>query len=115
MGSCNFFTFSKDEDVCILHQVDVKNRVCDIIHGPPSPDLQSCLDAGLVPWAQSSRLASLMPTISTTTSTMPTTESTAPTTTSTMPTTESTTPTTSPTTTSTSPTTTSTSSTTTTA
>ena len=52
--SCNFFTFSKDEDVCILHQVDVKNRVCDIIHGPPSPDLQSCLDNGLVPWAQSS-------------------------------------------------------------
>merc|ERR1711997_677568 len=87
MGSCNFFTFSKDEDVCILHQVDVKNRVCDIIHGPPSPDLQSCLDDGLVPWAQSSRLASLMPTISTTTSTMPTATSTSPTTTSTSPTT----------------------------
>ena len=51
---CNFFTFSTDENVCMLHRVDVRTRVCDIIHGPPTPTLQSCLDDGAIPWAASS-------------------------------------------------------------
>ena len=51
---CNFFTFSTDENVCMLHRVDVRTRVCDIIHGPPTPTLQSCLDNGEIPWAASS-------------------------------------------------------------
>jgi hypothetical protein len=59
---CNFFTFSTDENVCMLHRVDVRTRVCDIIHGPPTPTLQSCLDDGEIPWAASSRLAEFMPT-----------------------------------------------------
>ena len=49
-------TFSMDEKVCILHQVDVEKRMCDIIHGPSTPSLQSCLDEGEIPWAQSSSM-----------------------------------------------------------
>ena len=51
---CNFFTFSKDNNVCILHRMDVSHRKCDIIHGPPVPSLQSCLDEMAIPWASSS-------------------------------------------------------------
>ena len=51
---CNFFTFSKDNNVCILHRMDVRHRKCDIIHGPPVPSLQSCLDDVAIPWASSS-------------------------------------------------------------
>ena len=53
-NDCNFFTFSKEEEVCILHLVELDNRICDIIHGPPVPSIQSCLDAGKIPWAKSS-------------------------------------------------------------
>ena len=51
---CNFFTFSKDKNVCILHRMDVRHRVCDIIHGPPVPSLQSCLNDDAIPWASNS-------------------------------------------------------------
>ena len=51
---CNFFTFSKDKNVCMLHRVDIRKRVCDMIHGPPVPSLQSCLDDMEIPWALSS-------------------------------------------------------------
>ena len=52
--ACNYFTFSKDKNVCILHRMDVRHRVCDIIHGPPVPSLQSCLNDNAIPWASSS-------------------------------------------------------------
>ena len=52
--TCNFFTFSKDKNVCILHRMDVRQRVCDIIHGPPVPSLQSCLNDDAIPWAVNS-------------------------------------------------------------
>jgi len=48
---CNFFTYDQMESICKLHHVDLTNRVCDIIHGPPSPSFQSCLDDDMVPWA----------------------------------------------------------------
>ena len=51
---CNYFTFSKDKNVCILHRMDVRHRKCDIIHGPPVPSLQSCLNDNAIPWASSS-------------------------------------------------------------
>ena len=59
---CNFFTFSKDKSVCMLHRVDIRTRVCDIIHGPPTPSIQSCLDNMAIPWAASSgNLFNLLP------------------------------------------------------
>ena len=38
----------------MLHRVDIRKRVCDMIHGPPVPSLQSCLDDMEIPWALSS-------------------------------------------------------------
>ena len=52
---CNFFTFMKSEEVCVLHQVDLSRRACDLIHGPPSPGIQACLDEDKIPWARSSK------------------------------------------------------------
>ena len=40
----------------MLHRVDIRKRVCDMIHGPPVPSLQSCLDGMEIPWALSSGL-----------------------------------------------------------
>ena len=51
---CNFFTFAKDKSVCILHRADIRHRSCDIIHGPPMPSIQSCLNDMAIPWASSS-------------------------------------------------------------
>ena len=51
--SCNFFTFVKSEEVCVLHQVDLSKRACDLIHRTPSPSIQACLDEDKIPWALS--------------------------------------------------------------
>ena len=51
--SCNFFTFVKSEEVCVLHQVDLSKRDCDLIHGPPFPSIKACLDEDKIPWALS--------------------------------------------------------------
>ena len=46
----------------MLHRVDIRTRVCDIIHGPPTPSIQSCLDNMAIPWAASSgNLFNLLP------------------------------------------------------
>ena len=58
--SCNFFTFSKDEEVCILHQVELEDRKCDLILGPPLPSLQGCLNQMQIPWANSSGIECLI-------------------------------------------------------
>ena len=49
--NCNFFTFFKDENVCKLQEANFNTRVCDIVHGTPSPSFQSCLDANKISWA----------------------------------------------------------------
>ena len=49
--NCNFFTFLKDEKVCKLQEANFNTRVCDIVHGTPSPSFQSCLDGNKISWA----------------------------------------------------------------
>ena len=49
---CNFFTYHQDLEVCKLHKFDLATRVCDIIHGPASPSLQSCLDQKKILWSK---------------------------------------------------------------
>ena len=41
----------KSEEICVLHKVDLSRRACDLIHGPPSPGIQACLDQDKIPWA----------------------------------------------------------------
>ena len=36
--------------MCKLHTNLVSDRVCDMVHGTPEPDFQTCLDNGNVPW-----------------------------------------------------------------
>ena len=57
---CNFFVYHKDDEVCKLHCLNYASRVCDIIHGPPFPSFQSCLDEGEIPWNSSGNVTNLI-------------------------------------------------------
>ena len=48
---CNFFVYQEEEKVCKLQLTNFANRVCDIVHGPPDPAVQDCLDADKILWA----------------------------------------------------------------
>ena len=44
--------FDKEEMVCKLHKEAVSTRVCDLIHGTAQPNLQTCVDEGVLQWTQ---------------------------------------------------------------
>jgi len=48
--NCTYFQFNKQEKSCKLNTDLASNRVCDIIHGTPEPNFQTCLDNGKVQW-----------------------------------------------------------------
>ena len=48
---CNFFIYLEDENVCKLQMTNFDNRVCDVVHGTPEPEFQTCLDENKIPWA----------------------------------------------------------------
>ena len=52
--NCNFFVYLEEEKVCKLQITNFANRVCDIVHGPPDPAVQDCLDENKILWANSS-------------------------------------------------------------
>lgn len=47
---CNFFVYFQHDHVCKLQTTNFANRVCDIVHGTPDPDFQTCLDDSKVSW-----------------------------------------------------------------
>ena len=50
INGCTYFQYDKQEKICKLHTDLVATRVCDMVHGTPEPDFQTCLDDGKVPW-----------------------------------------------------------------
>ena len=48
---CNFFSYFKEEQVCKLQANQLDYRDCDLIHGTPTPSLQSCIEANELKWA----------------------------------------------------------------
>ena len=52
--NCNFFTFHQGQEDCKLQVANFGTRVCDIVHGTPSPSFQTCLLANEIPWAKDS-------------------------------------------------------------
>ena len=52
--NCSFFTFLQDQKDCKLQVDSFGTRVCDIVHGTPSPSFQECLLANKIPWANGS-------------------------------------------------------------
>merc|ERR1711894_343953 len=48
--NCTYFQFNKQEKSRKLNTDLASDRVCDIIHGTPEPNFQTCLDNGKVRW-----------------------------------------------------------------
>jgi len=49
--NCNFFQYFADDKVCKLQNTHADLRECDIIHGTPTPTLESCVYQKKVKWA----------------------------------------------------------------
>jgi len=94
---CNYFMYDQPSKTCKLNTNVTSSRVCDILHGTPEPDLQTCIDDGKLDWtsesegsgdsSQSIANPTNPPSEPTTTTTTTTTTSTTTTTTTTTPTT----------------------------
>jgi len=101
---CNYFMYDQPSKTCKLNTNVTSSRVCDILHGTPEPDLQTCIDDGKLEWtfesegsgdsSQSIANPTNLPSEPTTTTTTTTTTTPITTTTSTTTTTTTTTPTT---------------------
>ena len=51
ISKCDFFLYDVSKRVCKLNTNAFHFRKCDIVHGSPTPDFQSCLDSNQVLWA----------------------------------------------------------------
>jgi len=47
---CNYFMYDQPSKTCKLNTNVTSSRVCDILHGTPEPDLQTCIDDGKLDW-----------------------------------------------------------------
>ena len=54
---CTFFVYLEEEQVCKLQNTNFANRICDIVHGTPEPNFQTCLDENKVLWANNAGMA----------------------------------------------------------
>ena len=48
---CNFFQYFEDDKICKLQNTHSDLRECDIIHGTPTPTLESCNYQKKIQWA----------------------------------------------------------------
>jgi len=48
---CNYFMYDQPSKTCKLNTNVTTSRTCDIVHGTPEPNLQTCIDDGKLDWA----------------------------------------------------------------
>jgi len=51
---CNYFMYDQPSKTCKLNTNVTSSRTCDILHGTPEPDLQTCMDEGKLDWTSES-------------------------------------------------------------
>jgi len=51
---CNYFMYDQPSKTCKLNTNVTSSRTCDIVHGTPEPDLQTCIDNGKLDWTSES-------------------------------------------------------------
>jgi len=51
---CNYFMYDQPSKTCKLNTNVTTSRTCDIVHGTPEPNLQTCIDDGKLDWASES-------------------------------------------------------------
>ena len=53
VNNCSYFLYDRPSKTCKL-ETKLSQKLCDIIHGTPEPDLNTCLSGGIIPWASNS-------------------------------------------------------------
>jgi len=51
---CNYFMYDQPSKTCKLNTNVTTSRTCDIVHGTPEPNLQTCIDDGKLDWTSES-------------------------------------------------------------
>jgi len=51
VSNCSYFLYDNPTKTCKLYTDESSKRICDIIHGTPEPDFNTCIEEGYVPWA----------------------------------------------------------------
>ena len=51
VSNCNYFLYDNPTKTCKLYTNETSSRICDIIHGTPDPDFNTCIEEGIIPWA----------------------------------------------------------------
>jgi len=53
INNCSYFVYDSPSKICKLN-TQLSQKTCDIIHGTPQPDLNTCLSGGKIDWASNS-------------------------------------------------------------
>ena len=53
VGKCSYFVYDKPKKTCKLYTNESSKKICDIIHGTPDPDYNTCIKDGYISWASS--------------------------------------------------------------
>ena len=51
VNKCSYFVYDKPKKTCKLFTNESSKKICDIIHGTPEPDYNTCIESGYIPWA----------------------------------------------------------------
>jgi len=50
INNCSYFVYDSPSKICKLN-TQLSQKTCDIIHGTPQPDLNTCISGGKIDWA----------------------------------------------------------------
>jgi len=53
INNCSYFVYDSPSKICKLN-TQLSQKTCDIIHGTPQPDLNTCISGGRIDWASNS-------------------------------------------------------------
>ena len=51
VNNCSYFVYDSPTKICKLNTMASNRPVCDIIHGTPEPDFNTCVNDGQLDWA----------------------------------------------------------------
>merc|ERR1712038_843245 len=51
INNCSYFVYDAPTKICKLNTIASSRPICDIIHGTPEPDFNSCVNDGQLDWA----------------------------------------------------------------
>ena len=51
INNCSYFVYDRPTKICKLNTMASNRPVCDIIHGTPEPDFNTCVNDGQLDWA----------------------------------------------------------------